>query len=191
MNNPIIEMSFIEDDISSRINLTAEELKREHLPPQDISDRYDVNSLVILPVNPYLIFSYWFTTQALKDELISRYQKFRVVLRLLEEGLEVGSIEVLALEGSWYVNHHAPFKKIRAILGIDVDGNFHPVLHSNEIVMPSDRVFIESEQHWYNRKDNTVRLKKGDIHFIDQLNLIAQEKEKSSYQTGPSSIYLP
>lgn len=192
MKNPIIEMSFVQEEVSSRINMVAEELKTQH--PQEkqttLPDRYDINRLVILPVNPWLIFSYWFTTGQLKQQLKEKYGNLKVVLKLFEEKVEKACVEVGTLEGSWYIHYHSPFGKVRAVLGIDEGGVFYPLLHSNEIVMPSDTVFVEEEQHWYSKKDSTIRIKKADIQFIDQLNLIAKEKEKSSPPAGPSSVFL-
>lgn len=189
MRNPVIEMSFVQEEVSSRINMLAEELKIQYPEEKEntIPDRYEIDRLVILPVNPWLIFSYWFTTQHLKQQLKEKYINFKVVLKLFEENTEKGSVEVGNLEGSWYIHYHSPFGKVRAVLGIEKEGIFYPVIYSNEIVMPSDMVFVEEEQHWYSKKDSTVRIKKADIQFIDQLNLVIQEKEKSSRLAGQSS----
>lgn len=189
MINPLIEISLMEDGFTSHINLSPEEVKNQHLPHHTIPERYNIDRLVILPVNPNLIFSYWFTTDSLKEEINRRFSHFTVLLKLFEDGSQMAAVDVGSLEGSWYIHHHAPFKRITAVVGIMVDGKFYELLHSNEIVMPSDEIFVEEEQHWYNRKDNTVRIRKTDTQFIDQLNLIAREREKSGYTARPSSMF--
>lgn len=190
MINPIIEMSFIKEEISSRISMVGQELK-SHYPAElqkTLPDRYDIDRIVILPVNPRLIFSYWFTTHSLKQQVEKNHTEFKVLLKLFEEKIEKACIEVGTLEGSWYIHYHSPFGKVNAILGIEEKGNFYPLLYSNEIVMPSDMVFVEEEQHWYSKKDSTVRIKKTDTQFINQVKLMAKESERSSTPAGPSSL---
>lgn len=189
MKNPIIEMSFLDDDFSSHINLTPEEVKEQTTKEIVIPSRYDINRLVILPVNPNLIYTYWFTQESLKKELSEKYKHFKVVIKLNPDTDEEKEIEVGKLEGQWYINYHAPFKKVKAVLGLKIEDEFIPILHSNEIVMPSDTVFIEDDEHWYNRNSYTVHIKKAEDKYVQQIYRFLEENPKltvgvSSFRKG-------
>ncbi|MCX7738251.1 MAG: DUF4912 domain-containing protein [Hydrogenothermaceae bacterium] len=175
MANPIVEMSFLEDDLSSHINKAPEELKMGFLREFSIPERYDVDRFTILPVNPHLIYSYWFTKDSLKEDIKSRFGDFSVCLRLLINNEIIKEVEVKSLEGEYYLHYHAPFQKVKAVLGIVKNGEFIPILYSNEVVMPSDTIFIEEDQHWYDRKSGLVRVMKSDTEYIDEFNKILKE----------------
>ncbi|MCX7760462.1 MAG: DUF4912 domain-containing protein [Hydrogenothermaceae bacterium] len=176
MINPIVEMSFLEDNFSSHINLVAEEVSKQKLPDLNIPDRYNINRFVILPVNPNLIYSYWFTEDNLKEDINSKYNNFKVIIKLFAENEFVKDIEVSSLEGEIYFNFHGPFKKVKSVLGIYHNTDFEQLIESNQIVMPSDTIFVEEDQHWFDKKKNTVVVKKSDIDYIDEFNSIIREK---------------
>ncbi|MEZ0323280.1 MAG: DUF4912 domain-containing protein [Hydrogenothermaceae bacterium] len=185
MVNPIVEMSFLEDGFSSHINLVAEEISKQKLPDLNIPDRYDVNRFVILPVNSNLIYSYWFTEDNLKAAIKDKYDNFTVVIKLFADNEFVKDIRVDSLEGEYYFNFHGPFKKVKCILGI-YHTDFEQLIESNQIVMPSDTIFIEEDQHWYDKKSGIIKVKKSDIDYIDEFNKIV--KEKSDILTNYSSF---
>ncbi|MEJ5172409.1 MAG: DUF4912 domain-containing protein [Hydrogenothermaceae bacterium] len=176
MVNPIVEMSFLEDDLSSHINLVAEEVSKQKLPDLNIPQRYDVNRFVILPVNPNLIYSYWFTEDGLKEDIKSKYDNYKVVIKLYAENDFVKDIEVDSLEGELYFNFHGPFKKVKCVLGLYHNTDFEQLIESNQIVMPSDTIFVEEDQHWFNKKSGIILVKKSDIDYIDEFNSIIREK---------------
>lgn len=175
MRNSIIEMSFLDDNFSSHINLIKEDIRNIDVKDIQIPSRYDINRLVILPVNPHLIYAYWFMQDSLKDTLINTYDNFQVVIKLNVEEKEEKEIEVNSLEGNWYINYHAPFKKVKAVLGLNNEGKFIPILYSNEIVMPSDAIFIEEDEYWYNKVNHTLKIKKADNLYLEELRKFAQE----------------
>lgn len=178
MRNPVIEMSFLDDDFSSHINFSPEEVRELTVKDYVIPSRYDINRLVILPVNPNLIYTYWFTEESLKKELSERYESFKVVIKLNPDTDEEKETEVGKLEGEWYINYYAPFKKVRAVLGLKIETKFIPILYSNEIVMPSDTVFIEEDEHWYNRENYTVSIRKAEGRYMQDIYKFLEENPK-------------
>lgn len=174
--NPIIEMSLLEDDISSHINLNPQELQYEKKGDYNVPERYDVNRFVILPVNPNLIYSYWFTEDNLKRRISERYPEFNIVIKIFVESSLIDEINIDKLEGQEYINCYAPFKKVQFILGIKHKTDFEPILYSNHITMPSDTIFLEEDQHWYNRKDGIVRVKKIDVDYLEDIKMLAKDK---------------
>ena len=105
----------------------------------ELPTSYGKHRLVLLPVDPYLIYSYW---QLAGDPPPTTGS--RAILRLHEsasfEHLDVSrpfDVEVDLAAGNWYVHLWSPGKAYRAELGLrGEDGSFSVLARSNPVSTP-------------------------------------------------------
>jgi Domain of unknown function (DUF4912) len=118
------------------------------LEPGDLPSSYGKNRLVLLPVDPYLMFTYWELASGGPPTAGSR-----AVLRFHEspvsggtEGSRPFDVDIELAAGNWYVHLWSPEKVYRADLGLrGEDGSFVILAQSNTVrtapagpVAPSD-----------------------------------------------------
>lgn len=127
----------------------VEALDRSYLDKYGIPERYYVNTLVLLPINPDSNFLYW---ELCEDYIKSKFQGdydgfFVKILEKSTEGIkEEMSFKVYEESGRYYVNKYMPYKNIFASIGvIGQNGEFIELLKSNVIKTPSDSTSIGDE----------------------------------------------
>jgi len=109
------------------------------LEPGELPASYGKNRLVLLPVDPYLMYTYWELASAAPPTTGAR-----AVLRFHESpissGVEVSrpfDVEVELAAGNWYVHLWSPEKIYHADLGIrSEDGTFLSLAQSNTVRTP-------------------------------------------------------
>jgi hypothetical protein len=163
------ELNAIRDNSSSTSHLDSigvEAVGANYLSQYDIPERYNINTLVLLPINPNTHFMYWEICRDYIDEKCgSEYDGF--VVKLFEkrgehfsEGL---SFKVYDENGRYYINKHIPKSEVYAVLGIiDKDGKFIELLNSNIIKTPSDSTNIGDEV-WMDKDSEWSELIKASL----------------------------
>lgn len=119
-----------------------------YVPPvYNIPRRYQIDTAVLLPVNPRREYVYW----EISDASLSRFkEKYGVgepifVLKLFcidDSGNngELASVRVGTF-GSRFFDLHTAGKTLWAEIGaMDARGNYYPLIHSRKIKMPGDRI---------------------------------------------------
>jgi len=109
------------------------------LEPGELPASYGKNRLVLLPVDPYLMYTYWELASAAPPTTGAR-----AVLRFHESpissGVEVSrpfDVEVELAAGNWYVHLWSPEKIYHADLGVrSEDGTFLSLAQSNTVRTP-------------------------------------------------------
>jgi hypothetical protein len=141
-------------------------------PEYPIPDRYQLDTAVLLPINPRKEYVYW----EVADSTVNRFRKengspeISFVLKVFSggEGLaeELASVRV-GRYGNWFFDLYVPDRVIWAEIGImDNKGNYFPVASSRKVRMPSDRVSeIIDEETWM-----TVGEKIEDIYKLSGVN---------------------
>ena len=109
------------------------------LEPGELPASYGKNRLVLLPVDPYLIYTYWELASAAPPTTGAR-----AVLRFHESPISTGAgvsrpfdVEVELAAGNWYVHLWSPERIYHADLGIrSEDGTFLSLAQSNTVRTP-------------------------------------------------------
>lgn len=168
MNEEIISAGLSEDSISSRVTLGSTLVAETAGSKQDdiaIPHRYWRNSLKILPVNVKTVFVYWEITS---DLMASRDAAFPLILKISDESelSELMRFGVFEEIGSSYVNAYWNEKSLAAELGyLNEFGEFIPLLSSNKLVMPSDRLHITTGegQTWMSKFESFEEIIKASM----------------------------
>lgn len=157
----------------------AEPAKKPDFP---IPDRYNLDTVVLLPVNPKKEYVYW----EVSDKTIESYcVRFNInqpvfILKVFqndgEKTDELASVRV-AKYGNWYFDLYCPEMNLWAELGIlDSRGNYYPIASSKKIRMPSDRVSKEIDNETW----MTVGEKIEKIFELSGVSDVQQEELLSS-----------
>jgi hypothetical protein len=126
-----------------------------------LPDRYDVDEVVLMPVDPKTVFVYWEVRQATADEAKKRTPDGRLIVRIVAvtanwEGprVETRDIDVGELVGDWFVRDLPVGAVLRAAVGWSRATGFEPLSVAMEMTAPpagaapigaSERVRFESE----------------------------------------------
>lgn len=114
--------------------------------------RYHENRLVLMPVNPSMVYGYWELTESTLVGLIEERQitAYRLVLNLyaVENGgtpFVIKTAEIAAF-GEYYFRHYMAGCTVWLELGLkDQNDIQHPLLYSQKTQMPMDHVSDNSE----------------------------------------------
>ncbi len=137
-------------------------VKRDEYP---IPPYYDKDTIAFMPVDPSKEYVYWeisdYTLNRFKSEL--KLSESRIVLKIFSSidnyTTEAASVSVEKI-GNWYFNIYAPDTLLWSEIGlIDSNGAFHPILKSNKVLMPSDKVSdIVDQETWMTIGGNIDKL---------------------------------
>jgi hypothetical protein len=142
-------------------------------PEYPIPDRYQIDTAVLLPVNPRKEYVYW----EVADNTVNRFKvqhespEISFVLKVFggnetDSGEELASVRV-GRYGNWFFDLYVPDKMIWAEIGLmDNKGNYFAVAHSRKVRMPSDKISeMIDEETWM-----TVGEKIEDIYRLSGVN---------------------
>ncbi|MDD3466851.1 MAG: DUF4912 domain-containing protein [Campylobacterales bacterium] len=173
-----------DDSFSSNTHPTllfGEEAKEFALEDEfKIPLKYEVGYLRLLPVNVNTVFTYWEITDSLIANVTDNFESF--VLKLLDESenkKEIISFYFKDKLSSRYINAYMPSKSLIAVIGVmDTSGNFHEILRSNKISMPSDIMTESQEEEWMSKKSDWMELIRASVsHFSHAKSSISIVKE--------------
>ncbi len=173
-----------DDSFSSNTHPTllfGEEAKEFALEDEfKIPSKYEVGYLRLLPVNVNTVFTYWEITDSLIANVTDNFESF--VLKLLDESenkKEIISFYFKDKLSSRYINAYMPSKSLIAVIGVmDTSGNFHEILRSNKISMPSDIMTESQEEEWMSKKSDWMELIRASVsHFSHAKSSISIVKE--------------
>ncbi len=192
--NQIIQKSTESNKPSSIAEVKQEEKPKETAAEQySIPDNYNIDKIVLMPVDPNKHFIYWEISEKSKKNLFQTYHPRSFAVKLFEDGNETLFVHIDLNMHNYYIHKHAPFKRLYVEFGIVTDNGFIPLKKSNEIVAPSDEISELSEGSWLKKVEDWKKLislsyKKEHIHYssISAMKKILSEiKEK--YQQIVSS----
>ncbi|WP_164885390.1 DUF4912 domain-containing protein [Geovibrio thiophilus] len=142
-------------------------------PEYPIPDRYQIDTAVLLPINPRKEYVYW----EVADNTVNRFRTehscpdVSFVLKIFG-GDESGAADELASVrvgryGNWFFDLYVPERLIWAEIGLmDNKGNYFAVAHSRKVRMPSDKISaMIDEETWM-----TVGEKIEDIYRLSGVN---------------------
>lgn len=143
-----------EQAVTSHMPESAPEARPEpHKKPEyPIPDRYSLDTVVLLPVNPKKEYVYWEVSDKTVDSYCARFSisKPVFILKVFQgdesDVQELASVRV-SKYGNWYFDLYCPDMNLWAELGIlDSMGNYHAITASKKIKMPTDRVSTEIDK---------------------------------------------
>ncbi|MBF0608093.1 MAG: DUF4912 domain-containing protein [Candidatus Magnetobacterium sp. LHC-1] len=123
----------------------------------EIPPKYDIDTIVALPVNENKIFVYWELTQTLLSDKLQdpASSNFTVKVYEINAGQKKGDKEkeiwVTPAEGavgSVYIPCTEAFRPMVVAIGVERDGNFVELLRSNHLNVPSFKVLGLKEEFW-------------------------------------------
>ena len=180
--NEIIKLSIQEDNLSSHILHTKDEVLKPQTQDYQIPVRFDITKIVILPVNPSKFYTYWFIKEDLKKQLENKTLR----IKLFVENQEVLDIPVSNTDGEMYLFYHAPFKEVFCILCYLQDGKCIEIARSNTFVAPSDLISYEPEEVWYNKAKKEINTKPSIYKDEDFIQFGIYSTKKHLNQTPTS-----
>jgi uncharacterized protein len=109
---------------------------------------YDINRVVILPIDPKFAFIYWEVRQDTIDSVVSAFGPGKLTLRVYDvtniefngyNAHEWWDMDVHHRFGTWYLRHNKSDRNLMVDIGIrGNDGNFHAIYRSKAIYFPRD-----------------------------------------------------
>lgn len=155
--NPFFMPKTESKSVSSPLPEKAEKTPPSYPPILDypIPDRYQIDTIVLLPVNPEREYAYWEISDNKVNKFCSEHQITEPVFILKlhslteEADVELASIRV-GRYGNWFFDIEAPEKTLWAEVGmLDTKGNFFSIVSSRKIKMPSNAIStVVDEETW-------------------------------------------
>ena len=128
---------------------------------------YFVDEVVLMPKNPTTLFVYW----EIRDDTFERLSKNNhiidnIVIKLMKDGYEYKKIIRHERIGSHYITGVDASQSYEVLIGYeDQYGNFSEVAHSQEAIVPSDKLCDNFDLLW-----GTVKEDKNTNQIIKYIN---------------------
>lgn len=139
---------------------------------------YESNRIVLLPVNPHLVFVYWDLSKETYSKLSNQSE---VVLRLYDvtyinfDGSNAHRIFEagihLALTRNYYFHVPSSNADYLAELGFKAGGKFVPLLRSNVARTPSDTPSSSVRQRWYVKGKYAVKIGEPLLKPVERIHI--------------------
>ena len=149
---------------------------------------YFVDEVVLMPKNPTTLFVYW----EIRDDTFARLSENNhvldnVVIKLMKDGHEYRKIIRHERIGSHYITEVDASQSYEVLIGYeDQYGNFSEVAHSQEAIVPSDKLSDNFDLLW-----GTVKEDKNTNQIIKYINSpipTPENKEFIELSNGGSGI---
>ncbi|KJR44007.1 hypothetical protein MCHI_000106 [Candidatus Magnetoovum chiemensis] len=145
----------------------------------DIPSNYNIDSLVIIPVNTNTLYIYWEITDRLLEqiskELNHTYNSF--VIKAFDltnnEAKEIHSASTNYRIGKIFINYPCAYNPIAAVLGAEINAEFYDFLVSKTISFPKYRMKDIKDELWMRKTRQTPQYHQEPV--IEEL--IPQEIE--------------
>lgn len=146
------------------------------LKPSELPESYGSDRIVLLPINPHLVFVCWDLSKETYSKLSSQPE---VVLRLYDvtyinfDGTNAHRIFEagvhLATTRNYYFHVPSSNADYLAELGFKVEGKFFPLLRSNVAHTPSDTPSSSVRQRWFTKGKYTVKVGEPLLKPIERI----------------------
>jgi len=119
-----------------------------------LTSTYGESRMVLLPRDPYWLFTYWEVTPSLEEKMNANYGRSwsegRTVLRIYDEDTGIlKEVDLSQLTDNWHINVDHAGHSYRVSLGRIIPGRgFIPILTSNTVRTPRDSISSVIDPHW-------------------------------------------
>ncbi|ACM23230.1 MULTISPECIES: DUF4912 domain-containing protein [Thermotoga] len=156
----------------------APALKQETPADLTLPRTYNKNKLVLMPVNPYVVFSYWDFDDETRNLMKQKAREGKAVIRLYDvtfimfdgtnahRTFEYRLDETTLEAGNFYFQVPMPKADYLSEMGyLDDEGRFFPVMRSNVARTPAASPSTSSRERWYDlrSKKRSVILSEGSL----------------------------
>lgn len=136
----------------------------------DIPRGYNIDTIVIMPVNVNTNFIYWEITEKLlngrRKKIDTGSAKLMIKVFETDQEKEIYSFEASDRIGNHYISHHAAFSSIYAEIGLLKNKRFTGLLRSNPLTVPSAEKKSKENNLWMTRIDNSFKVARYPEHDI-------------------------
>jgi len=167
-----------------------------------IPETYNIDTLVLLPVDPTIQYCYWQistnTRLQYKDYLIKSFYRYKLKIFTKDQD---GTREIQEVEvgdyGNYYFHHYLPGRLAWAEIGfISDEGIFIPIITSKRIVIPKDTLSTITDETFMTVQENYMEILRlsgidsdahpGSIEFHKSLlkQLLKNISSKDSFSKG-------
>lgn len=162
--------------------------------PYTIPCGYNVETIVMMPVNTDRSFVYWEITAELLGDFVNEIDAGNATLIMkifhADRTKEIYAFDVSDKVGKQYVVHPASFKPLVAEIGILEGDKFTGLLKSDPLTTPLPVTKTADEEIWMKRVDNTYEIVKfSKSETIKDTNLdsilLKYYKETGDYHSYP------
>lgn len=152
--------------VSSHIHAqpAQEPVYKPSKPEYPIPDRYNIDTVVLLPVNPKKEYVYWEISDKTVCEFCGHYNSPAVYILKVFAGEEDNISELASVKvgkyGTWYFDLYCPDTRMWAEIGmLDAMGNYHTISSSKKIKMPTDRISdLIDKETWMTVGENIEKI---------------------------------
>ncbi len=127
------------------------------LEGKDLPKSYNIDTIVIMPVNADMNFVYWEITDKLFNDRLRELNigSAELMIKIFERDSrkEVCSFEVKARVGKNYIKYPALFRPLVAEIGILKDGEFAGLLKSKPVLFPSLETSGTGDEVWMEKTE--------------------------------------
>ncbi|AJC73355.1 hypothetical protein AJ81_03040 [Pseudothermotoga hypogea DSM 11164 = NBRC 106472] len=167
-------------------SLVSQKKEEKASPPQEIRENglpqsYGSDRLVLLSVNPNLVYVYWDLSSetlsklsAQKEVLLRLYDVTYIVFdgtnahRIFEAGVH------LSMTRNYYFHVPMANADYLAELGFKAEGKFVPVLRSNVARTPSNTPSTSVRQRWIIKGKRTVKIGEPPLKPVERIHISSQ-----------------
>lgn len=187
------EKETIEKSKFDNIKQVVTKIATVSMPTYTLPVKYGDNRLVLLPRDPWWVYTYWEVTEHRINEVIRTipvYERrdLRWILRIYDvtavsnfNGSNANSyfdVEVNVDQGTWYINVKPERDWCLEIGLINPQGRFFAVLRSNVIKTPNFGVSSETDEEWFLPDEDYFKVLGMSISDIGKSGSSLQMKEK-------------
>lgn len=129
-----------------------------------IPETYNIDSIVLLPVDPSIQYCYWQistnTRLQYKDYLIKSFYRYKLKMFVKDQD---GTRELQEIEvgdyGNYYFHHYLPGRLAWAEIGFMSDeGIFIPIMTSKRIIIPKDTLSTITDETFMTVQENYMEI---------------------------------
>jgi len=160
------------------------------LEGKDLPKGYNIDTIVIMPVNADMSFVYWEITDKLLNgtsrELDVNSAEPTIKIFERDSRKEICSFEVKDMIGKKYIRYPASFKPLVAEFGILEGGKFTGFLRSKTALVPSLETSRTGDEVWMEKAEGlgvTVRISESEgTRDISSSGILARAALRSYYE---------
>ena len=152
------------DGSSSYTEMIKDESSKEPAKVEFVEEEYpipgiyDVDTIVLMPVDPSTEFCYWQVSSDTREQYKEHINRsgYKIKIFMKADGAVSGVQELdVGESGNYYFHHYLPGKTVWAEIGVTNEkGEFLPVLSSKKVSMPTDRLSDVTDEMFMNIKEH-------------------------------------
>ncbi len=154
-----------------------------------IPDRYGIDYIYLLPINPQNIYIIWEITLAtLKNTIadINNISDIQLLLRVFYDKNNFEEIAIKDIGNYYYSNNQINGRYVWAELGGIFNGSFIKILATNKVLMPRDYLSDKFSTYWINKESSDKIIYLSIFNLSEQHSSI--ELQRKIFQTLSSDL---